>query len=269
MLPKLQRSVSPRCVWFAAGAASFLTWSLLVFLLNPEMRKPDGHLVSVEWEIPLLLAIWPFRFLIRLVLSFLGISVRSRSVERFESARRGDKTVAEDIPIQIRCDRRVTLIGGIVLFLAGLGIASIPLVISLTAWRTTAVLLVGEVIMMMGLLVTAYRRAKLCEISTEGISTPGGLWGTLRFVSWRELVRFELIHDDDWGACDYFVLWDREGRPRIDARSWIENARPSDRARIFRALRSRFPGEGKAVRSAGPALVASASSALWDRELDG
>ena len=146
------------------------------------------------------------------------------------------------------------MIGGIVLFLAGLGIASIPLVISLTAWRTTAFLLVGEVIMMMGLLVTAYRRAKLCEMGAEGISTPGDLG----HAEVRVLARarpFRANHDDDWGACDYFV----SGTGRGDLESMRNHGSKMRGHRTRRIFATAIPiprgGESGALRGTGASRV--------------
>ncbi len=123
--------------------------------------------------------------------------------------------------------------------------------------------------MMMGLGVAAWRRANLCEINDKGIRAPSGTWRLSKLVSWQELVRLEIIHNEEFGICDYFVLYDRAGRRRIDARSWMGEVRSADRTRIFRALRARFPGKAKTDSSTEPALVSSGSAAVWDRELDG
>ena len=45
--------------------------------------------------------------------------------------------------------------------------------------------------------------------------------------------------------------------------------RRSERTRIFRALRSRFPLKAKPDQEPEPALAGVTSSAVWDRDLDG
>jgi hypothetical protein len=206
--------------------------------------------------------------LLRKVLWYLGIPVRSRSVERFQTAYLGDKAVAEELPIHVHYDQRAPWIAGIVLFLIGLGAFLSPIWWPQAAGDAGPAHVFGSIGMLIGLIIAAYRQPKLCEISQGGIRTPGGFWGRLRFVPWEELVRFEIIHDDDQGMSDYFVLWDRQGRLRVDARSWIKHVRPSDRARILHALRVRFPEKAQADSHEEPLLVGPASSSLWDRELD-
>ena len=117
------------------------------------------------------------------------------------------------------------------------------------------------------------RRCKpqlLCEISEKGIRAPDGFFGRQTLVPWGELARCEIIHDDEKAWYDHFVLWDRAGRRRFrSCKTWLGRLRRSDRARIIRALRSRFPEKEKPVPDLEPELAHQASSAVWDRELDG
>jgi hypothetical protein len=92
-------------------------------------------------------------------------------------------------------------------------------------------------------------------------------------VPWAELARYEIVRDEAAAFSDYFLLWDRAGRCRVDARPWMGDVSAADRARIFRVLRYRFPGkgelEGETPAPAGRASAGAASSSVWDRELDG
>jgi hypothetical protein len=193
-------------------------------------------------------------FLIRKLLSYLRIAVRSRSVEQFEAARRDEKAITIDLPIQVRYNQLASQVAGGVIGLVGLATL-------LSSFVTT-----GLIIIMFGLLMAQYKQPKICELSDKGIRGPGSQG---RFIPWVVLVRCEIIHDDErvWG--DYFVLWDRAGRCRFNARSWITDVSFEDRDRIFRALRARFPGKAKVDRNAEPALLQAASSVVWDRDLDG
>ncbi len=247
----LSKSVSRRFVGYATFAVGILLSAPILFLARPlskDIVLPEITLGCFAFGLS--------HFLVRKVLSYLGLPVRSRSVEQFQAAHRDEKEGTVDLPIQIRYNQWATRIAAGVICLLGLGMTLSPV------W------ILGLIIIIIGLITARYQQPKICEITDKGIRAPGS-WGWSTFVPWEELVRYEIIHDDGnaWG--DYFVLWDRAGRCRFDASSWIPAVSRADRARIFRALRSRFPGKAKADRNTEPALLQAASSAVWDRELDG
>jgi hypothetical protein len=78
-----------------------------------------------------------------------------------------------------------------------------------------------------------------------------------------------MIHDDEKARGDDFLLWDRAARYRFNASSWIADASRADRVWIFGVLRSSFPGKAKVDRNPCPVLMQAATSAVWDRDLDG
>src|SRR5262249_7835070 len=135
---------------------------------------------------------------------------------------------------------------------------------------TVALLGMGFLLMASAFLIGRCKLPLVCEISEKGITAPDGFWHRPTFVPWGELVRCEIIHDDDRVWHDHFVLWDRAGRRRFrSCKGWMGRLRRSDRTRILRALRSRFPQKEEPDRAPEPALVHQALSTLWDRELDG
>lgn len=153
------------------------------------------------------------------------------------------------------------------MFFAGFVLILMPLFIPPPVRDTTPACLLGLLFLLIGFLITRCKPSTLCEIDDKGIFAPAGFWSTPRFVPWPELARCEIIRDDERMG-DYFVLWDKNGRCRFQARTWIGRVSSSDRARIFRELRSRFPKKANFVVKPGPVPVRPATAALWDRELD-
>ncbi len=247
----LLKSVSRRFVGYTTFAVGVLFSAPILFLARPLTVDffPLGITLGCS-------AFILSHFLIRMVLSYLGIPVRRRSVEQFQAAYRDEKESVADLPFQIRYNQSATRIATGIICLLGLGIILIGFSIF------------GLVIFVIGLITARYQQPKICEITDRGIRAPGS-WGCLRFVPWEELVHYEIVHDDENARGDYFVLRDREGCCRFNASSWITDVSPADRVRIFRALMLRFPGKPTVNRNAEPALLQAASSAVWDRELDG
>jgi hypothetical protein len=221
--------------------------------------------------------------LIPKALSCLGIQVRSRSVERLRAAgREREDEVTDELPIRIeRGGLRLVGVVRVLLLLGGLAFLVLAVCLMFTWFppphagtdATVPVLgLLGMSVMLLGgAFLTRYSRPELlCEISEKGIRAPDGLWGRQTLVPWEELARCEIIHDDERIWYDHFVLWDWAGRRRFrSCKTWLGQVRRSDRARILRALRSRFAQKEKSDPTAEPALVHQASAAVWDRELDG
>jgi hypothetical protein len=271
MLPK---SVSPRFVLFAPiplGIPPLITILMVMPLsfvraVTKLFNLDNGLFFGIICGAVYLLSY----FLVRVSLWSLGIPVRRQSVERFQAAHREDEDAAVDLPIQIRHSQRLIWVTSALVFLIGFVVFQMPFCFPQAVQDTAPSVIFGTVFMMIGLMLTRWKPAAICEITEKGIRAPAGFWDRLRFVPWEELVRCEIIHDDVYGNCDHFQLWDRAGRCRIDASSWIGKASGVDRARILRALRLRFPAKAKAESHAEPpALLPSASSALWDRQLDG
>ena len=255
MLPK---SVSPQFINSATIAVAVVLSASTLLLLLQSIERPTLWIVVLGCDF----AISPF--LVRTVLWYLGIAVRSRSIERFQADQRGGKEVAVDLPIQIRYSQTPIRIGAFIVFV----VLGIFLSSSRFLKDDAPIAATGMFIMMVCILVSEYRQSKICEISEKGIRALG-LWGWHTFVPWDELVRCEIIHDDENAYGDYFVLWDRAGHCRFNGDLWMAQLSRADRARIFGVLRSRFPEKGKLDRHAEPALPDPVSSAVWDRELDG
>jgi hypothetical protein len=265
MLPK---SVAPRFVWFATFPLSLLLW----VVLSPWLDALAKFLALRIEGLFNLGFVFLSHYLIRRALGYLGIPVRSRSVERFQESDRDEEEVAEDLPIHIRTIQWPIWVVSPLLILAGFVVLLIPLWIPHPVHDSaTLAVIMGPALIIAGLLATRARRRTICELNDKGIRVPDGFWGRLRFTPWQELDRFEIIHDDENSLLsDDYVLWDKAGRRRFQAfiqrLLWMKR---SDRARIVRALRARFPEKGKADSPAEPVLTASALSAVWDRELDG
>jgi hypothetical protein len=278
MLPK---SVSPRFVWYAAIPV-FLLLLIPLLPLHRALLKllalPEGGLGAE----PFILAYFLFVFLVRKALPFLGIQVRSRSVERLQAAGRDrEDEVTDDLPIRIYRGRWLIRVVPAALFFGGLVCLTFAFCLAITwfppprAKDDARLLTLGSVelgIILMGGAFLA-RRCKpglLCEISEKGIRAPDGFWGRQTLVPWGALARCEIIHDDERIWYDHFVLWDRAGRRRFrSCETWLGRLRPSDRTRILRALRSRFPQKDKPGQNLKPVLAHQASATVWDRDLDG
>ncbi len=208
--------------------------------------------------------------------------VRSRSVERLRVAdcdREG--VVTQDPPIRVYRGESLRCWMPVFLYLGGLACFVLAVCIGL-AWFSpprlqgdslalTLFLFEGSFILMgAAFLVGRRKRDLLCEIGEKGILAPGGVWGRRTFVPWGDLTRCEIVHEDEKVWCDHFVLWDRAGNRRFrSCERWLYWLSRSDRARILRALRSRFPRKDELDPNAEPVLAGQASSAVWDRELDG
>jgi hypothetical protein len=280
MLPK---SVSPKFVFFATVLVG---WLLILLLMPIELAliqrlglRKDQH--GGPYCIPI--SIIAALALVPKVLPSLGIRVRSRSVEWLRAAgREREDELTDELPIRIeRGDPGFIVVMRMVLSIGGL--ACLVLAVCLMfLWfppphvGNDATVFVFALLGMAVILLGGASRAKysqpglLCEITEKGIRAPNGLWGRQTLVPWEDLARCEIIHDEERVWHDYFVLWDPAGRRHfLSSKVWLGRMRRSDRDRILRALRSRFPQEDKADPKAEPALVHQASSAVWDRDLDG
>jgi hypothetical protein len=280
MLPK---SVSPSFIGVASIPLAILLLIPLMLVERALIQRLDLRGDQYTGPLCLPIAIFLALFLVRKVLSSLGIQVRSRSVERLRAAGRGRKDeAADDLPIRIY--RGPGLIGLMAfVFLVG-GLACLVLAgCLLFTWFppprhadnvlvfTLALLEAG--IILIGAAFLARRWCKpelLCEVGEKGIRAPDGFLDRQTFVPWEDLARCEIIHDDERIWYDHFELWDRAGRRRFQScKTWLGRLSPSDRDRILRALRSRFLQKEKVDPKAEPALAHRASAAVWDRELDG
>jgi hypothetical protein len=280
MLPK---SVSPKFVFFAT---ILVGWLLILLLMPIELAliqrlglRQDQH--KGLYCIPI--SIVASLVFVRKVLSSLGIPVRSRSVERLRAAgREREDERADELSIRIErggpglvgAMRMVLLIGGLACLVLAVCLVFLwfpPPLVGNDATVFVFALLGMTVILLGGASLAKYSKpGLLCEITEKGIRAPDGLWSRQALVPWEELARCEIIHDDESVWHDYFVLWDQAGRRHfLSSKVWLGRMRRSDRDRILRALRSRFPQEDKADPKAEPALVHQASAAVWDRDLDG
>jgi hypothetical protein len=268
MLPK---SVSPRFVPLAAAilAASI---PLAYVPINLIHHSETASFQLRFWLIYFLLLF----FVVPKALSYLGIRIRTRSVERFQAVEHdGGSEEAVELPIRIVRGQRLIRVPSVAFYLGGLVclvLAWFPLLAELKdPWVMTLVMLGFAVILMgLGFLAGRAKPDLLCEVSDEGIRAPDGFWGRLTFVPWGELTRCEIIHDDERVWHDYFRLWDRTGRRRFKrSKRWVGLLRRGERERIFRVLRARFPRKAKPDQGPEPAMAGVASAAVWDRELDG
>jgi hypothetical protein len=273
MLPK---SVSPKVVPFLAMPVFFLLliplFPLQRALLNFLDVREDGAGGNL-----FLLALFPSVYLARKGLAFLGIQVRSRSVERFQAVERDDEAEgAVELPIRvIRGEREIRVLSA-ASYLAGAVCFVLAWFLPAAAWethwmKTVAMLGLSTFLLILGFLIARGKPDFICELTEEGISAPDGrFWVRQTFVPWGDLVRCEIIRDDETWWCDHFLLWDRGGRQRFKrSREWMGRVRRSERTRIFRALRARFPLKAKPDKGSKPAMAGVASTAVWDRDLDG
>ncbi len=279
MLPK---SVSPRSVGVASIPLAILLFIPLIVVERGLIQRLGLRGDQYTGPLCLPISIFVSLFLVRKVLSSLGIQVRSRSVERLYAAGRdrGDE-VTDDLPIRIYRGQWLIRVVPATLFFGGLACLAFAFCLVITwfppprAGDDALVLTLGSLELGMILMGGAFvaRRCKpelLCEISEKGIRAPDGFWGRQTLVPWEKLTRCEIIHDDERVWYDHFVLWDRAGRRRFrSCKNWLGRLTPSERTRILRALRSRFLQKEKPGRDLEPALAHQASSAIWDRDLDG
>ncbi len=206
----------------------------------------------------------------------LGIQVRSRSVERFQAVEHIDEAEgAVKLPIRIIRGERAIRVLSAASYLAGAVCFVLAWFLPTAAWETPwmksgAMLGLATFLLILGFLIARGKPDVICELTEEGIRAPDGrFWVRQTFVPWGDLVRCEIIRDDEtW--CDHFLLWDRNGRQRFKrSRGWMGRVRRSERTRIFRALRARFPLKAKPDKGSEPAMAGMASAAVWDRDLDG
>jgi hypothetical protein len=258
------RTISPKTLWIVAIPVSLLLCIPLVPLARILLKlfaldEQRAHAITGP------ICVFAYLYLLPKVLPYLGIQVRRRSVERFQAAHREDQPVALDLAIRIYQGQRFIWAMSAALFVAGV-------VLLMFTWfptpgRQAPPMFTGLGLMLIGLILTRVKPDLSCEISEKGIRAPAGIWHRQILVPWNELVSCEIVHDEGM-ASDYFQLWDRSGRRRFNSRSWCISS--EDRARIHRALRSKFVEKDKGEGSLE--LVWSSSSSLssvWDRELDG
>jgi hypothetical protein len=269
MLPK---SVSPRFVPLAAAILAAIPCVLFAYVPINLIHLGENPSFQLRFWLIYILSLF---FVVPKVLSCLGIRIRSRSVERFQAEDRDDGHAGSvELPIRIVRGQRLISMVSAAFYLAGL-------VFLLAAWfllprghrdawmNTVAMLSLAAFLMIVGFLVRRARPVVICEVNEKGIRAPDGFWGRQTWVPWADVTRCEIIRDDGtW--CDHFLLWDREGRRRFkSSRDWMGRVRRSERTRIFRALRARFPLKAKPDGGAEPAMAGVTSSAVWDREFDG
>jgi hypothetical protein len=266
-----QRTVSPRIF-------------SIVFLLTSCLLVPLQHRLFLTLDyVPIVSGMAAILLLAYLVARtgprLLGFQVRERSVERLMAASdaTGDVEPLIDLPIQVPYRRSVrSLMLTMGLFSLATGLMSfwrLPLSRDDIAFFRILFPIGGAVSGLMGILgIALFLRLKIvCEITSEGMNAPDVRGCVLKtFVPWKELVECEFIHDDEDYPGNHFTLRDRSGLRRfLASRGWLICATPSDRARIFRALRLRFPVKPKLEKSPESARLQPTSSATWDRELDG
>jgi hypothetical protein len=263
-------SVSQRTVCLVAICLAVVLYLPLMPLEDALLRPlnlPPHRRLPVLIGVTFVLSI---HLLVPAALSILGLRGRGRSVERLRVADPGKGgDVAIDPPVRIR--------HGKLLFLTVAAIwGSVGLFLLAISWPppqgsfTNYGVVVGGVCLVVGLILALVPAPTLCEINEAGIRAPGGSFGLRTFVPWEEITHCEIVHDEKYCWSDYFILRDRSGRPRFrDSAVWLGQLRELDRARIFHALRTRFPrGDGPAPH-AKAASARHAASPVWDRELDG
>ncbi len=203
MLPK---SVSRHFVLLASASVAIpICTTTLIFIPQSFMRKAaeslDGRvLAGISGSAASVLS----TFLVLKAFSYFGVRLRGRFVERLQSAHRDEEEVAAELPILIRHNPWPVWIAAGVTFLFGLGMCLSLIGIPRLDPDTDATFAVALILMTIGLIVTAYKQPKLCEVSDQGIRAPAGYWNRLRFVPWDERVRCEINRDDESGACENF-----------------------------------------------------------------
>jgi hypothetical protein len=209
----------------------------------------------------------------------LGFQVRKRSVERLMAVIEADDDdmAMIDLPIQVpyrRSFRILMLTMELVCLAMGLmyfwgpfsfhgDVALFRIIFPISAALCILVGILG--------IALFFRLRMVCEITSGGMNAPdvgGCVFKT--FIPGSELVECEFIHDDEDYPGNHFALRDRSGRRRfLASRGWLICATPADRARIFRALRLRFPVKPKLEKSPELVCLQPTSATTWDRELDG
>ena len=98
MLPK---SVSPRFVGYTTIPVGILLSTPIVLLAEP-LTQQLPKVANVALRLAFFSCAFRISyFLVRKVFSYLGIAVRSRSVERFQATHRDDEEAAIELPIRI------------------------------------------------------------------------------------------------------------------------------------------------------------------------
>jgi hypothetical protein len=263
------KSIAASVAWMALTGVLIIVLSLrkdLAVLLGGPLHVPKGAGIIFSWLVSV--------FLIVLGLRLFGTRSRNRPIERLRAMRRDDEEqTAITLPVRlpIRIPRRQPTR---VLFLAFPLIVAVFLMLYLCfpppdAYPTPAT--IGLFFAVLGTIV-AYKcePETVCDITVNGINAPAGLLARKTFVPWDEIAACEIIHADEDRLNDYFVLWDAERRCRLNARSWLSSVTPTERASIYHALRSRFPGKIKGDTTRSQVMTQRySSSQLWDAELDG
>ncbi len=263
------KSILASVIWTALIAVMIIVLYFrgdLMDFLGHRFDAPRGSGIVFSWLVSLLLIVVGLRF--------FGTRSRNRPIERLNPMRRDDEdqsaiTLPVRLPIRIR-RRQPTR----ALFLAVPIIGAVLLILYICfpppdADRAPAYL--GLFIMVAAVvLALKCEPATVCDIAVNGISAPAGLLSRKTFVSWEEVASCEIIHADENRVNDYFVLWDRQRRCRLNASSWLSTVTPTERASIYQALRSQFPGKIKGDTTRSRAIAQRySSSRLWDEQLDG
>ncbi len=264
MLPK---SVPPEFVRLVSAILACL-------LCIPFIRLHDGPIKLLVFSenqallIPyFLIYLLSTAFVVPKTLARLGIRVRSRSVERLQAAERDDEDDGTvELPIRILRGEGLIRVFSAASYLAGFVCLLLAWIVPAGAapwdpWTKTITLLSFAVfLLILGFLSSHTQPVFICEVSEQGILAPDGFWGRQTFVPWGDLVRCEIIRDDEsWP--DHFLVWDGRGRQRFKrSRRWMGQLRRSERSRVFRALMSRFPRKANPDRKPEPALAGVKSS---------
>jgi hypothetical protein len=265
------KTISASVLWTA-----LISVLIIVLYVRKDLMDLLGHPLefpTVAVSAPVISGVLSL-LLIVVGLRYFGTRSRNRPIERLKAMRRDDEeqtalTLPVRLPIHIQ-RRQPTR----VLFLA---IPIIGVVLSLLYIcfsppdAPTAPAFFWLFFMVCGIIIAVKCEPDtICDITLNGIQAPAGLLSRKRFVPWEELASCEIIHSDENRLNDYFVLWDRQGRCRLNASSWLSTVPSADRATIYQAIRSQFPGKIKGDTTRSQAIAQRySSSQLWDEQLDG
>jgi hypothetical protein len=263
------KSISASVLWTALISVLIIVVYFrndLIDLVGQQLDLPKVSGIAFSWLVTLLLIVVGLR-------SF-GARSRNRPIERLKAMRRDDEdqtTITLPVRLPIRIPRRQPTR---VLFLAVPIIGAVLCILYICfpppdAHTTPA--FVGLFFTVVGIIIaTKLEPDTICDITVNGIKAPAGLLSRKIFVPWEEIASCEIIHADENRLNDYFVLRDQQGVCRLNASSWLSTVTPAERASIYQALRSQFPGKIKGDPTRSQAIARRyASSELWDEELDG
>jgi hypothetical protein len=238
-----KRTVSPRIIWLVF----FTIYGIIALLQTPVLAgwiDTGNYAYCVIRFIAILMVSYVLARLFVRFLGLVGLSLRSRSVERLKPAAHGGLDESRiDLPIRVPYRYSFTF---------RLGAVGLLVMCPVSLWypppsvddRAPLLRPIGAICC--GLagsvgIVRSLQRRIVCEITAEGISAPNDYGSRITFVPWENLVSCEFIFDDASSLCDHFVLWDKAGRPRFrSSGTWLTYVTPADRSRIFRALKSRY-----------------------------